>query len=97
MRMRWEGNVRQLENAVERAVVLARGERVERGDLPNEDGDDVEDFLARVVDTLPTLEELENRYMRFVLEKTGGRKEKAAQILGINRRTLLRRRPETSE
>lgn len=97
MRMRWEGNVRQLENAVERAVVLARGERVERSDLPNEDGDDVEDFLARVVDTLPTLEELENRYMRFVLEKTGGRKEKAAQILGINRRTLLRRRPETSE
>lgn len=97
VRMRWEGNVRQLENAVERAVVLARGERVERCDLPSEDGDDVEDFFARVVETLPTLEELENRYMRFVLEKTGGRKEKAAQILGINRRTLLRRKPENGE
>ncbi len=42
----------------------------------------------------PTLEELEKRYLQLVLEKTGGRKEKAAQILGINRRTLYRKERE---
>ena len=42
----------------------------------------------------PTLEELEKRYMKIVLEKTLGRKERAAKILGINRRTLYRKERE---
>jgi len=42
----------------------------------------------------PTLDELEKRYMKIVLEKTKGRKEKAARILGINRRTLYRKERE---
>jgi DNA-binding NtrC family response regulator len=42
----------------------------------------------------PTLEELEKRYMKVVLEKTLGRKERAAKILGINRRTLYRKERE---
>ena len=40
---------------------------------------------------MPTIAELEQRYIQYVLGKTGGRKEKASQILGINRRTLYRK------
>lgn len=93
--MDWEGNVRELENVIERAVVLARGETIESNDLPGPAEGDVETFFASTQSgTLPTLEEIEKRYMKFVLEKTGGRKEKAAQILGVNRRTLYRKERE---
>ncbi|MCB0418951.1 MAG: helix-turn-helix domain-containing protein, partial [Bdellovibrionales bacterium] len=43
---------------------------------------------------LPTFEELEHRYIQLVLQKTGGRKDRAADILGINRRTLYRKEKE---
>jgi DNA-binding NtrC family response regulator len=89
----WEGNVRELENVIERAVVLARGESIDEAELPGAVQSDVETFFAANQGTgaLPTLEEIEKRYIKFVLEKTGGRKEKAAQILGVNRRTLYRK------
>lgn len=92
MAMPLEGNVRELENIIERAVVLARGERIDVADLPGVGQGDVESFFATTQSgTLPTLEEIEKRYIKFVLEKTGGRKEKASQILGVNRRTLYRK------
>lgn len=96
MSLQWEGNVRELENVIERAVVLARGELIETADLPQASQGDVESFMAGVQASgaLPTIEELEKRYMKFVLEKTGGKKEKAAQVLGINRRTLYRKERE---
>lgn len=90
----WEGNVRELENLVERCVVLARGEWIEDSDLPAGPSVDVDEVFASATQRLITLEELEKRYMRFVLEKTGGKKEKAAQILGVNRRTLYRKERE---
>jgi DNA-binding NtrC family response regulator len=86
--------VRELENVVERAVVLARGERIVEADLPEGEGSDAGDFFERVSQDLPTFEQLERRYLELVLEKTGGKKEKAAQILGINRRTLYRKERE---
>lgn len=95
MSMPWEGNVRELENIIERAVVLARGEQIDSSDLPGPAHGDVESFFASTQSgTLPTLEDIERRYIKFVLEKTGGRKEKAAQILGVNRRTLYRKERE---
>lgn len=87
----WEGNVRELENAVERAVVLARGELIESEDLPQVESLSSEAFMSQVIEELPTLENMEQRYIKFILNKTGGRKEKAAHILGINRRTLYRK------
>ena len=91
----WEGNVRELENVIERAVVLATGELIDAKDLPTSSAGDVESFFASTQNgTLPTLDEIEKRYMRFVLDKTGGKKEKAAQILGVNRRTLYRKERE---
>lgn len=92
--MPWEGNVRELENVMERAVVLARGDMIEPGDLPSLSTMTTEDLWSSFSQQLPTLEEIERRYIRFVLEKTGGKKEKAAQILGCNRRTLYRKERE---
>jgi len=93
--MPWEGNVRELENIVERAVVLTRGDVIEAKDLPAAGDGDVESFFGSTQSgTLPTLEEIEKRYFKFVLDKTAGRKEKAAQILGVNRRTLYRKERE---
>lgn len=87
----WDGNVRELENVVERAVVLARTDVIESADLPQVDSLNSEAFMSQAVEEMPTLEDMEKRYIQFVLSKTGGRKEKAAHILGINRRTLYRK------
>lgn len=94
MQMSWEGNVRELENVIERAVVLCLSDRIEPQDLPRAETSDAENVFAQATTQMPTLDELERRYMKFVLEKTGGRKEKAAQILGVNRRTLYRKERE---
>jgi transcriptional regulator with PAS, ATPase and Fis domain len=89
----WPGNVRQLENVIERAVALARFELIRLEDLP----DDVRSCSVRVPTTetpsseLPTLEEFETRYIHQVLQIAHGNKTQAAEILGIDRRTLYRR------
>ncbi|MCX7977565.1 MAG: sigma-54 dependent transcriptional regulator [Bdellovibrionaceae bacterium] len=90
----WEGNVRELENVIERAVVLCRGSQIEVSDLPKGDRTTVESLFGQMSEELPTLYDFEKRYIRFVLDKTGGRKERAANILGINRRTLYRKERE---
>ena len=88
-RYAWPGNVRELEHAVERAVLVADGPtlRPEHFTL---------DFVAAASsapdDALLTLEELEREYIRRILWKVRGHKGRAAQILGINRKTLLEKR-----
>jgi transcriptional regulator with PAS, ATPase and Fis domain len=94
MSLRWEGNVRELENVIERAVVLCRGALIDESEIPSPDTASADQFFSSSTSDFPTLEQLEKRYMEVVLEKTGGRKEKAAQILGINRRTLYRKERE---
>jgi len=90
----WPGNVRELENCMERAVALAPDSQVGPGDLPAK----VRDHQSRPVvvatddpEDLPTLEQLERRYISRVLEVAGGNKSQAARILGVERRTLYRR------
>lgn len=94
LRFRWQGNVRELENIVERAVVLARGTIIEDTDLPDPDVGNAEQTFKSLSSDFPTLTQLEERYIRVVLNKTAGRKDKAAQILGVNRRTLYRKERE---
>lgn len=91
MGMPWPGNVRELENLIERVVVLTQHPVIQPEDIPTTEDQGVENFFGNSTSDLPTLEQLEKRYMRLVLEKTGGKKEKAASILGINRRTLYRK------
>ena len=94
MGMHWPGNVRELENMVERLVVLARSTIIDVTDIPDSEQTSQEHFFGAATSDLPTIEELEKRYIHLVLEKTGGKKEKASQILGINRRTLYRKERE---
>jgi len=84
---RWPGNVRELENVIERAVTLARGPRVVRADL----GIEFTPEGAAGLSLRPTLAELEEQYIRQVIEETNGDKAAAATILGISVRTLQRR------
>lgn len=94
MSLKWEGNVRELENFVERAVVLCEGTLIDEKDIPAQEVESAEQFFGRATGDFPTVAQLEERYIRLVLEKTGGRKDKASQILGINRRTLYRKERE---
>ena len=95
----WPGNVRELENIIERAATLCQGEMITLEDLPpvirevRGEGQMVEDAVERM---LP-LEELEQAYIRRILEKMGGNKYQAAQVLGIDRKTLYRKLAEMEE
>lgn len=89
--LKWEGNVRELENVIERAVVLCTGSLIDDRDIPTPGMESAEGFFTNATGDFPTVGQLEERYIKLVLEKTGGRKDKAAQILGMNRRTLYRK------
>lgn len=89
-RRTWEGNVRELENIIERLVVLTPGDTIDLDDLPFAMAPEGSRGPGRGPDDLPTLDEMERRYVLQVLDRTAGNKEKAARILGINRRTLYR-------
>jgi two-component system response regulator AtoC len=84
----WPGNVRELENALARAVAMSERGVIVAGDLPSH-GVDATNAAALESDW-PTLEEVERRYVARVLEHTGQNKTLAANILGIDRRTIQR-------
>lgn len=92
--MHWQGNVRELENMIERAIVLCPNNIIDASDIPDHEPANFDEANKTLTDDFPTLAQLEERYMRTVLSKTAGRKDKAAQILGINRRTLYRKERE---
>lgn len=79
----WKGNVRELENALTRAVILAKSEVILKENLPQEPEDKTV-FPSEPV----TLEEVEKRYIQHVLKMVKGSKVKACQVLGISRPTL---------
>ena len=82
----WPGNVRQLQHLIERLVILAPNERI--------DGEAVHDALAAMEPrdhSVETLADAEEEQIRKVLAATGGNKSRAAQILGIERKTLYRK------
>jgi two-component system response regulator AtoC len=90
----WAGNVRELANAVERAVALTRSENLAVEDLPEKIRDHKKSQLV-VSSFDPTelvpLEEIERRYILRVLEAVGGNRTLAAQTLGLDRKTLYRK------
>jgi DNA-binding NtrC family response regulator len=89
----WPGNVRELENVIARALALNPSGVILPDDLPEaiRSGAASEPAAADLVgQERPTLQELEQRYARQVLRETGGNKSRAADILGIDRKTLYR-------
>ena len=92
----WPGNLRELRNAIERAVIMAKGDKINLEDLPAElrgraapgvkgNGASLE------VGSLVSMEKLEEAHLRKVLERTSNLAE-AAQVLGIDQATLYRKR-----
>lgn len=87
------GNVRELQNALERAYTFASGSDIEPVDFPAR----IRSFQPETTDInpaantrWPTLHQLQQNYVRQVLQHTAGNKQKAAQLLGVTRRTLYR-------
>ena len=93
----WPGNVRELENCMERAVALCRLDEVTVDDLPSKVQEHQSSKIVITTESpgeLITLDEMERRYVRQVLNAVGGNKTHAARILGIDRRSLYRRLEE---
>jgi two-component system response regulator HydG len=90
----WPGNVRELENSMERAVALARFNEITLDDLPTKIRNHRPTEIYALGDEpehLPTVHEVEERYIRKVLGSVAGNKTLAAKILGLDRRTLYRK------
>jgi DNA-binding NtrC family response regulator len=85
------GNVRELENIIERGVALANGNSIELAHLP----EDIRDLSIRTFrkkeGRIPSLDEQETAYIKWVLQEVGGNKTLASQILGIDRVSLWRK------
>jgi transcriptional regulator with PAS, ATPase and Fis domain len=87
----WPGNVRELQNVVERAVLLAKNNKIEPVDLPFDNGSLPEKNAAGANWDVPpnmTLEEIEKFVIERTLQRTGGNKQAAANLLGIYRPRL---------
>ena len=92
----WPGNVRELENLIERLVILVDDDEIQVEDLPSrisqhkgQPPHTQPEITMDGIDLKGTLDQLENRLIMEALKKAGGVKNKAAQLLGLNRTTLI--------
>jgi len=90
LRHRWPGNVRELRNTIERLVVSGRASLIEAFDLPDTVLGAGPGAPGQPFSDLPTLDDLERRYLLHVLDAAKGNRTRAAEILGVDRRTLYR-------
>jgi DNA-binding NtrC family response regulator len=90
----WPGNARELQNVIERALILSDGDTVLPEHLPIGMRELQARTAGRDAASRPTLAEAEREYIRQVLEECKGHRHKAAQILGISERNLYRKLKE---
>jgi DNA-binding NtrC family response regulator len=86
----WPGNVRELRNAIERMCVLSQSGEIDVDDIP----DNMKRETSIMLSTSGTLEETEKAKILAVLKEVGGNRTKAAERLGISRRTIYRKLEE---
>jgi transcriptional regulator with PAS, ATPase and Fis domain len=93
----WPGNVRELENTIEHAAAVCADRLITTSDLPRRIVERAapppsapDHPSVSLIDDRPSLAELERRYVRLVLSETDGNKSRAAEMLGIDRRTIYR-------
>jgi transcriptional regulator with GAF, ATPase, and Fis domain len=91
----WPGNVRELESAIAHAALHARGTEVTPDDLPDKlQSENVRtaarSSLFNMYGDLPTIDELERRYLIHVLKIVENNRKRAAEVFGVDRRTLYR-------
>ena len=86
----WPGNVRELRNMMERAAILSETGEVDVGHLPGESRASafVRSHATRTPGAMPSMGEIERRYMAYVLDCVGGNLSEAARLLGVARNTL---------
>ncbi len=93
----WKGNVRELENTIERAVVLSTTDLILPQDLETDGpNSDLKTELNPIMfkENTMTLEELSKKYIGYIFDKNKGAKEQTARDLGIDRKTLYRKLKE---
>ena len=101
MTQHWRGNVRELENAVERAVVLSAESEIDVSSflifeqLPQMEkfgaGADKNMFVFKHGEDIAPLRDVEQKYVQYVFEKCDRVKDTTAKMLGIDRKTLYRK------
>jgi two-component system response regulator FlrC len=86
--MPWKGNVREFENVIERAVLMCKGDVIERDDLFITEKNRQSEAAAPLINPTVSLKEMEKNVIFNALDKTNGNRTHAAEILGISVRTL---------
>ncbi len=90
----WPGNVRELRNMMERVAVFNKGEEITTSDFQMKRQDFGQKFP---LSEFHSMQEMENRYIRFVMESVAGNKTEACRVLGISRATLYNKLSNTAE
>jgi len=93
MSLPWKGNIRELDNAIERAMILGDGEWIQAEDVPSRDSSD-DDLVFEEDNLSAALNAYERRHIMRILEKTDGDKRQAADLMGISVSSIYRKLDE---
>ena len=92
----WPGNIRELHNVIERALILSDGQDVTVDDLPGNLRQEGATLIQELTSSRPSLAALERTYITRLLDEFGGHRARVAEVLGISERTLYRKLKELS-
>jgi DNA-binding NtrC family response regulator len=96
MSLPWKGNVRELDNVLERAMILGDGEWISLADLPRGESAPVPSMLAISDNLKEAIQSYERSHIETVLKKTEGDKKRAAELLGLSLSSLYRKMDDLS-